>query len=462
MAKHQEKNLGEVTLICEDLSFDGKGVSHYQNKPVFIPGFFLREKAIVRLVYERSEFYVGKIIKLLEKSPDRIEPKCKVCTSCGGCCFQQLRYEAQLQFKTHKVKEAFRKIARMQVHVEPCLGMEHPYFYRNKIQMPLGISQKGNIISGFYKEKTHEIVPIDTCYIEDEKAGHVLSSIKECMKKCKILPYDEDTRKGIIRHILIRTSKKKEQLMVVLVTAKDVFGGRGELVKAIRQACPSITTIVQNINERDTNVILGEKERVLWGKGYIEDALCGVWFQISAKSFYQVNPIQTEVLYNTAIECANLTGKETVLDAYCGIGTIGLIASKKAKQVIGVEIVKEAIIDAKKNAIRNHIDNAKFFVGNASEWMTQYAKEKGKIDVLFMDPPRKGSDEKFLRSALLLEPKKIVYVSCDPSTLARDVQYLSKKYQIQKIQPVDMFPMTHHVETVVLLHTKTSSRDADD
>lgn len=451
MAKKRDLNLGEFEAICEDMSFDGKGVTHYQGKVVFVPGFFLNEKAIIRLVYERSEFYAGKIIKIIEKSPYRIEPKCKICSSCGGCCYQQLEYASQLEYKTKKVKDAFFKFARMNVNVEPCIGMTEPYFYRNKIQMPIGISQKGRIITGFYKEKTHEIVPVDKCYIENEQAEEVLNIIKDLMKKYKILPYNEDTRKGIIRHILIRTSFHKKQIMVVLVTNQDEFGGRREFVKSLHLACPSITTIVQNINTRDTNVILGEKERVLYGKGYIEDSLCDVWFQISAKSFYQINPIQTEILYNTAIKLANLSGNETVLDCYCGIGTIGLIASKYAKKVIGIEIVKEAVSDAIKNAKRNNINNETFVVGDASEYMVEYAKAKGKVDVLFMDPPRKGSDQKFLSSVLTLLPKKIIYISCDPTTLARDIKILSSKYKITKIQPVDMFPMTYHVETICAL-----------
>ncbi len=454
MAKKRDLNLGEFEATCEDISFDGKGVTHYQGKVVFVPGFFLYEKAIIRLVYERSEFYAGKIIKIITKSPYRIEPKCKICSSCGGCCYQQLSYSAQLEYKTKKVKDAFLKFAKLTAKVEPCIGMSDPYFYRNKIQMPIGLSQKGRIITGFYKEKTHEIVPVDKCYIENEQAEDVLTTIKDLMKKFKILPYNEDTRKGVIRHILIRTSFHKKQIMVVLVTNQDEFGGRREFVKALHLSCPSITTIVQNINTRDTNVILGEKERILYGKGYIEDSLCDVWFQISAKSFYQINPIQTEVLYSTAIKLANLNGTETVLDCYCGIGTIGLIASKHAKKVIGIEIVKEAVSDAIKNAKRNNITNETFVNEDASEYMIKYAKSKGNVDVVFMDPPRKGSDQKFLNSILTLLPKKIIYISCDPTTLARDIKILSSKYKIEKIQPVDMFPMTYHVETVCALTLK--------
>lgn len=454
MAIKKEKNLGEFEATCVDQSYDGKGVTRYNGKVVFVAGFFLHEKALIRLIYERSEFYIGKIVKLIKKSPSRIEPKCKVCSTCGGCVFQQLKYDEQLEFKTKQVKEALTKITGISAHVEKCLGMENPYYYRNKIQLPVGLSQKGRIITGFYKEKSHDIVPIDTCYIENEYASDIVNKIKELMKKYRIAPYDEDRRTGVIRHILIRTSFYKKQIMVVLVTAKDAFGGRNDFIKELHLSCPNITTIVQNINERDTNVILGEKERILFGKGYIEDALCDVWFQISAKSFYQINPQQTEVLYQTAVTLANLTGKERVLDCYCGIGTIGLVASKHAKEVIGVEIVKEAVMDARQNARRNNITNATFYVGDASEWMSNYAKNNHDIDVVFMDPPRKGSDERFLKSLMALEPKTVVYISCNPSTLARDLKMLLKKYKIVKVQPVDMFPMTYHVETITLLCRK--------
>ncbi len=458
MAHKKEKNLGEFEAICEDLSFDGKGITRYHGKVVFVAGFFPHEKAVIRLIYERSEFYIGKIVKLLKKSSQRIDPKCKVCTSCGGCVFQQLDYQAQLQFKTKQVQETLKRLGGINAHVEDCLGMDNPYFYRNKIQLPVGMSQKGRIITGFYKEKSHEIVPIDKCYIENEQASLIVDCIKVLMKKYRIAPYDEDTRKGVLRHILIRTSFNKPQTMVVLVTAKDAFGGRNDFIKELHLTCPMITTIVQNINERDTNVILGEKERILFGKGYIEDSLCDVWFQISAKSFYQINPLQTEVLYKNAIALAELSGKERVLDCYCGIGTIGLIASRQAREVIGVEIVKEAIIDARKNAMRNKITNETFIVADASEWMVDYAKTGNKIDVVFMDPPRKGADSKFLHSLMTLEPQRIIYISCNPSTLARDLKILTQKYQIKKVQPVDMFPMTYHVENIVLLCRKENNK----
>ncbi len=274
------------------------------------------------------------------------------------------------------------------------------------------------------------------------------------MKEIRMAPYDEDLRTGILRHVLIRASYYTPEIMVVLVTNVDSFPGRGNFTKELHKECPEITTIIQNINTRDTNVILGTKENILMGKGYITDTLCGIKFQISSRSFYQINPTQTERLYNLAIEKAQLTGKERVLDAYCGIGTIGLVASKKAAEVVGVEVVDDAIKDAIKNAKSNGITNARFYVGDAGEFMLNMAKEKQVFDVVFMDPPRSGADEKFLKSLLTLSPKKIVYVSCDPATLARDVKILSSKYDVQSVSPVDMFPMTFHVENVVSLSIK--------
>lgn len=451
MKKKKNFDLGTITGTCVDYTFDGKGIVKTSTKPVFVDALIVGETADIKLNYEKSAMYYGKITKLHNLSPNRIKPLCPVSTACGGCCFQNLKYEEQLKFKQKKVKDAFYKIGHLNVKVDDTIGMENPYNYRNKIQMPIGQNQKGQIISGFYRTDSHEIIPINECYIEDKRASKIINTLKELMKKHKILPYDEDTRSGIIRHCLIRTSHYYPQIMVVLVTNADSFPGRGNLVKDLHAMCPEITTIVQNVNKRDTNVIIGEKENVLMGKGYIMDELCGIKFQISSKSFYQVNPTQTEKLYQLAIDKANLKGTEIVLDAYCGIGTIGLIASKKAKKVIGVEIIKEAIKDAKNNAKINGITNVEHYVGDASEFILDMAKHKDNLDVVFVDPPRKGVDKNFLDALIKLNPAKIVYVSCDPSTLARDVAYLSGTYKIESVTPVDMFPMTFHVETVVSL-----------
>lgn len=455
--KLKNENLGIVSGKCIDYSSEGKGIVKVNNIPVFVDNLLLGEEADIMITYKKTDMMFGRILKINRLSPNRINPMCKVCTSCGGCCFQSLKYEEQLKYKQKKVSECLKRIGKFEnIKVNYTVGMDNPYFYRNKIQMPLGKSQKGNIISGFYKAKTHEIVPIDICYIENEEAGKILSTIKVLMKKYRIEPYDEDKRTGIIRHVLIRTGYYSKQIMVTLVTNVDSFPGRNDFTKELHKECPSITTIVQNINHRDTNVILGEKENVLMGKGFIEDTLLGVKFQISSKSFYQVNPTQTEKLYSLAVEAAHLTGKEKVLDAYCGIGTIGLIASKHSKEVIGVEIVEDAIKDAKRNARLNGITNTKHFVGDASDFMVNEANNKEHYDVVFIDPPRKGSDERFLSSLKKLKPSRVVYVSCDPSTLARDLKYLSDMYEIKSVTPVDMFPHTFHVETISLLCRKTA------
>ncbi len=441
--------LKEIRGTCVGYSHDGRGIIKDAGKPIFIDGLFLDEEAIVTLTYERSDYAIGKIKQLIKLSPDRITPRCKVATACGGCSFQALNYSAQLIFKKNKVTEALRRIGGITTTIDDVIGMENPYFYRNKTQMPLGYDRQNRLISGFYKRNTHEIVPIETCYIEDERASGIMSNIKRLMKVHKIEAYDEDKWTGVIRHVLIKTSRHYSDLMVVLVTNADSFPGRGNLVKAIIEACPSITTIVQNVNTRMTNVILGDKENVLYGRGYIRDQLHGLTFNISSKSFYQVNPVQADVLYSRAIEYAELTGKETVLDAYCGVGTISLIASKHAKEVLAVEIVKEAISDAKKNAKLNDIQNVRFYVNDATTFIEQVIIEKQAIDVVIVDPPRKGLEEQFIKSLLKLKPTKIIYVSCEPSTLARDLKILSSEYQINKVTPVDMFPMTHHVETIV-------------
>jgi 23S rRNA (uracil1939-C5)-methyltransferase len=377
-----------------------------------------------------------------------------VCTSCGGCQFQQLSYSAQLEYKRKKVSNAFSRIAKLDVDVPATLGMDNPYFYRNKIQMPLGTDKAGKIVTGFYKANTHIIVPIEKCYIEDERTSPILKTIRELMKEIRVEPYDEDKRTGVIRHILIRTSHYKPQIMVVLVTNVNTFPGQKNFVKALTERHPEITTVVQNINKRDTNVILGNYENIMYGKGFIEDSLLGINFQISSKSFYQINPTQTEKLYETALKEANLTKEDVVFDAYTGIGTIALLAAKHAKRVIGVEIVYQAIRDAMLNAKHNGINNVEFHAEDVNTYISRMVQESVKIDVLFMDPPRKGADETFLHSVLQLKPQRIIYVSCEPETLARDVKILSKLYIVKSVQPVDMFPQTHHVETVVALYLK--------
>lgn len=440
-----------VTGKCVDLSFEGKGVVKLSYGTVFVDGLFPGEEAEIEIQYKRAGSYFGKVHRLIKKSEDRIQPLCGVCTACGGCQFQQYAYPAQLKYKQNKVKDAFRRHLKKDVEVKETLGMANPYEYRNKIQVPIGRDPHGKIVSGFYRSGTHKIIPIEKCYIENPKASKIISEFKKLIKDFHYEPYNEDTGYGLFRHILIRTSYHYEDVMVTLVTTRDEFKGKNNFVREFIKRCPNIKCIVQNINSRDTNVILGEKERILYGSGHIRDSILGVEFLISSKSFYQVNPEQVEVLYKKAIEEAKLSKDEEVLDAYCGIGTIGLIASKHAKHVIGIEIVKEAIIDAKKNAKLNKIENVEFVCDDASKSFQRLLSEKHNISTVFVDPPRKGLDEQFIKTLLELKPKKIVYISCEPETLARDVALLLEVYEIKSIQPVDMFPMTFHCETIASL-----------
>lgn len=376
---------------------------------------------------------------------------CPVYKKCGGCDFQGVPYEEQLKRKEKQVQRLLAPYCK----VHPIIGMENPYHYRNKVHAVFDRDRRGNAISGVYQKGTHIVVPVDQCMIEDEKADEIICSIRGLLKSFKIKTYDEDTGYGLLRHVLVRRGFQSGEILVVLVTASPVFPSKNNFVKALLRLHPEITTIVQNVNGRGTSMVLGDQEKVLYGKGYIEDTLCGCTFRISPKSFYQVNPVQTEVLYGKAIELAGLTGKETVIDAYCGIGTIGLIASKKAKQVIGVELNKDAIRDAIANAKRNQIKNARFFCADAGKFMVDRAAEGMNADVVFMDPPRSGSDETFLDCLARMKPKQVVYISCNPETLARDLGYLKKKgYEAKEAWAVDMFGWTEKTEVIAVLQKK--------
>ena len=376
------------------------------------------------------------------------EKKCPLYKKCGGCQLQNLSYAEQLKFKQRKAEKLLGEFA----HVEPIIGMDEPYHYRNKVQAAFATARNGKIISGVYQSGTHSIVCVDSCLTEDRKADEIIVSVRNMLRSFKIQPYDERSGSGTLRHVLVKRGFKTNQIMVVLVTAGPIFPAKNNFVKALRKEHPDITTIVHNINPYQTSLVLGERENVLYGTGKIEDELCGLTFRISPRSFYQINPVQTEVLYNTAMEYADMSGREKVIDAYCGIGTIGLVASKRAGEVIGVELNRDAVHDAISNAKRNGIKNVRFFCDDAGEFMLGMANDGERADIVFMDPPRAGSDECFLSSLVTLAPKKIVYISCNPETQQRDLRFLTKRgYKVEKIQPVDMFPHTNHVETVVLL-----------
>ena len=361
-------------------------------------------------------------------------------------------YEKQLEQKQKHLEKLLKPYCR----VAPIIGMENPYHYRNKVHAVFDHDRKGNPISGVYELNSHSVVPVESCMIEDQKADEIIGTIRGMLKSFKIRTYDEDTGYGLLRHVLIRRGFTTGEVMVVLVTASPVFPSKNNFVKALREKHPEITTIIQNVNGRGTSMVLGDKEHVLYGKGYIEDILCGCHFRISSKSFYQVNPVQTEVLYNKAIEAAGLTGKERVVDAYCGIGTIGIVASKHAKEVIGVELNREAVRDAVENAKINGIKNIRFFCNDAGKFMVNMAENEEHVDVVFLDPPRSGSTEEFIDSVAKVRPERIIYVSCGPETLARDLGYFRKKgYEAKMGWGVDMFPATTHVETCVLLQRET-------
>lgn len=373
---------------------------------------------------------------------------CKVYKKCGGCRFLDVSYEEHLKHKEKQVKELCGKFGGF----DPIIGMSNPYHYRHKVHAVFGEDRRHNIISGTYEEKTHKIVQVENCLLENPDADRIILTIRKLLKSFKIKPYNEDTGLGLFRHVLIRCGRNTGEILVILVLASPILPSKNNFVKALLKEHPEITTVVLNVNNRGTSMVLGEKDYVLYGKGYIEDTLCGKTFRISPQSFYQVNPEQTEVLYNKAMEYAGLTGKEVVFDAYCGTGTIGLIASEHAKQVIGVELNKAAVADARLNAKRNAVKNITFYEKDAGQFMVQMAEERTTVDVVFMDPPRSGSDEAFLSSLVRLAPKRVVYVSCNPETLARDLEYLKKHgYSMKKGVAVDMFPWTGHVETVCLL-----------
>ncbi len=377
--------------------------------------------------------------------------KCPLYKKCGGCQIQNLTYEKQLEFKMKKVVKLIGKFH----FVEKIIGMDNPYHYRNKVQAAFGRSKNGQIISGVYQSSTHKIVPVDNCLIEDEKADEIIVTIRKLIKSFKLKPFDDNKMVGFLRHVLVKRGFSSGEIMVVLVTGTEEFKSKRSFINALLQRHPDITTIVQNINNRRTSLVLGEKSVVLYGDGVIKEQLCGYTFTISPKAFYQINPIQTEVLYGKAMEFADIKSTDIVIDAYCGTGTIGIIASKYAGHVYGVELNKDAVNDARKNAKLNKIENIDFVCADAGRYMVNLAEENLKADVVIMDPPRAGSDIKFLKSVVKLSPAKVVYISCNPETLARDLMFLSKnKYKVRKIQPVDMFPHTEHVETVVLMSRK--------
>ncbi len=441
-----------VTVIFEDLTHDGSGVAKVEGYPLFVPYGLPGEKANVRVVKVNKGYGFGRLEEIIESSSDRVDNPCSLHKECGGAQLLHLSYEGQLRAKEKQVRDVLERIGGLKdVTVHPVLGMEHPWSYRNKVQVPVA-EQNGKVVAGYYKKRSHEIVDMTNCGVELSMDDSVVLKVKDICVANGITPYDEKTHRGVLRHIVVRWAKETDEMMIVLVTRTRTLPNKDEIVKDIVQTIPNVKSIVQNINVKQTNVILGDRSVTLWGTSTITDYIGDVKFAISPRSFYQVNPIQTKVLYDKALEYAGLTGKETVIDAYCGIGTISLFLAQKAKKVYGVEIVEDAIRDARKNAEINNITNAEFEVGAAETVITNWYNQGIKADVIVVDPPRKGCDEALLKTILDMRPKKVVYVSCNPGTLARDLRILEEGgYKTKEVQPVDMFPQTTHIENVALL-----------
>ena len=447
--KEKKEELLNIKAECKQLDAYGKGVVKVREDAFYIDGLLPQEKVELHLKQGKKNKLVSA--ERLSDSEDRVKPRCRIFDRCGGCQLQHMNYEAQLKWKKQKVQHLLGRYGK----VQDVLGMKDPWAYRNKVIASFSLNRKGKVIAGIYEEDSHRIVPYSSCWIQDPKAEQIISSICTIMDELKIQPYDEDRRTGLIRHCLIRIGHVSRQVLVCLVCASPMFPARKQFVQKLRQLHPEISTIVMNVNSRSTSVVLGPQERVLYGNGTIKDRLCGLNFTLSSKAFYQINTEQTEVLYGKAMEMAQLSGKETVLDAYCGIGTISLAAAQKAKEVIGVEVNPVSVVNAIENAKANHLRNAWFVEADAGLFMEQAAHEGKKFDVVFMDPPRAGSDIRFLKSLCRLRPGKVVYISCNPSTQERDLRYLIQHgYKVGEIVPVDLFPQTVHVETIAVLTKK--------
>ncbi|WP_088103298.1 23S rRNA (uracil(1939)-C(5))-methyltransferase RlmD [Halalkalibacter urbisdiaboli] len=444
-----------IDVTIEDLTHDGAGVAKVNGYALFIPKALPGEKIKAKVVKVKKGYGFARVLETLAESPDRIEAPCPIYNQCGGCQLQHLSYGGQLRFKQKQVKDVLERIGQLpNVTVHSTIGMEEPWRYRNKAQVPVG-EIEGGLVAGFYQERSHRIIDMDECLIQHEKNDHVVTTVKNIARKYGIRGYDEEKHRGTLRHVVARYGKHTGDIMVVLITKGQELPNKKNIIEEIIKEIPNIKSIVQNINPKRTNVIFGEKTMVLWGDEYIYDTIGDIKFAISARSFYQVNPEQTKVLYDKALDYAKLTGGETVIDAYCGIGTISLFLAQQAKQVYGVEIVPEAISDAKRNAKLNGFENVTFAVGEAENVMPWWYAQGVRPDVIVVDPPRKGCDEKLLETILKMQPKRVVYVSCNPATLARDLRVLEDGgYQTQEVQPVDMFPWTTHVECVVLIEKK--------
>ena len=443
----------EYIVDIVDIGQGGVGIGKYEGFTVFVDGGLVQDKIKVKITKSKKNYAVGDIVEIIEKSPFRVERKCsESLRQCGGCQIQELDYQKQLDVKTNEVKQVISRIGKLDdVVIHDTLGMEHPFRYRNKAQFP--IQKKDNMpVIGFYKKKSHDLISTDECIIQHEVNDKIIKIIKTYIRAYNVSIYDEKTHKGLLRHLVTKVGFTTGEVMIVLVANGKKLPYLKELASVLKENIPGFKTLVVNVNTQKTNVILGKENIVAYGDGMIRDYIGELVFEISPLSFFQVNPLQTEVLYNKALEYANLGENDTVFDIYCGIGTISLFLAQKAKKVYGIEIVEDAIKDAKRNAKINNMDNVEFYVGKAEEVVPKMYQEGKRANVVVVDPPRKGCDEKVLDTIVSMEPDRVVYVSCNPSTLARDLAYLNERgYKCHEIQPVDMFPHSVHVENVAWL-----------
>lgn len=445
----------EYIVDIIDYGYEGEGIAKIDNFTIFVHGAMKGEKVKILIVKVNSSHAFGKIVEIIKPAKARKESDCTRYKRCGGCNLRHMEYEETLNLKKEIVQNLVNKTLEQKVIVKDTIGMEKPFFYRNKAQYPVGYNKNNEIVTGVYAARTHEIIELENCAIQMPISQIIAKFIINFMKKNQIPAYNEKTRKGAIRHIVVKVGIHTNEVMCVIVTNETNIKKEKQLVESLKENFPEIKTIVKNINQKDTNVIMGKENQVLFGKGYIQDKLGDFTFNISPLSFYQINPLQTEKLYNTAIKNANLTKEDIVLDLYCGIGTIGTFASPYVKQVYGIEIVEQAIEDAKENARLNKVNNIEFYCGDVEQVLDKIVKqEQVKPNVIFVDPPRKGLDETTISNIIDYVPQKVIYISCNPATLVRDLKKLEEKYNINEIQPVDMFPFTSHVECVVMLNLK--------
>ena len=445
----------EYIVDIIDNGFEGEGIAKIDNFTIFVPNSIKGEKVKVLIVKVLSSHAFGKVLEIIKKSEYRTESDCGTYKRCGGCNLRHIKYEQTLKMKQNAVQNLVNKTLKSKIRVQETLGMENPYFYRNKAQYPVGIDKNGKPVMGVFANRTHEIIPIQKCFIQNEKSEKLAKFVFEWIVKNNISIYDEKTGKGLVRHIVTKIGIKTNEVMCVLVINGNSIPKEQELVKEILENFPEVKTIVKNINTKNTNVIMGRENVNLYGNGYIEDILGEYKFKISPLSFYQVNPVQAERLYNLGVEAAKIDKNDIVFDLYCGIGTISLFMAKYAKKVYGIEIVEEAVKDAKENALNNGVDNVEFLAGDVEDVLDDLINEKGVVpDVVMVDPPRKGLDNKSIDNILKIHPKKVVYISCNPATLVRDLSKFEGLYELKSIKPVDMFPFTSHVEVCAVLELK--------